>query len=118
MLPTRGVTRSLPASPSWLALTSERARATTFGMDDEANDNDDKRQRDKLRLEFEASRAQHRAGALGWADYGLTLTSICERCSDNDCVDACAGSVTLAARLGGRRHLQKGVTDEIRELEK
>jgi hypothetical protein len=74
--------------------------------------------KDELRGEFQASRSRHLAGSLAWADYGLELTLICERCPDAECGDACAGSVTLDAKLRGPQRLQAGVTNEIRDLEK
>jgi len=72
--------------------------------------------REELRLEFEASRSEHRAG-LEWGDYGLRLTSICERCPDEECEAACAGAVVLDARIRGPEHLRTGMTDAIRDLE-
>jgi hypothetical protein len=83
-------------------------------MNDEADEVEAQRQ--ALKAEFAASRAEQRAGQLGWGEYGLRLTSICERCAD--CDDACAGSVVLEAKIRGPEALRKGMTDEIRDLER
>lgn len=74
--------------------------------------------RNALRAEFEAGRSQRRTSSITWSDYGSKLVSICERCPDADCEDACARAVVLGARITGPKHLQKGMTLDIRRLEK